>query len=135
MLCQNGLLGPPQRTRPYRNRRIISVMRALFFTGGDKSFATRFEHLFPVHEDDNGVQTREVPEPMVALVATAVSWGVFALKSRANLIGHSCMPCSVSGVPGSNKSPNFLRMSTWMYTLVISTRLNISGKTEWVPIM
>ena len=39
------------------------------------SFASHFSHLFPVHGDDKGVPTHEVPVPMVALVATAVSCG------------------------------------------------------------
>ena len=101
MCCQSGLLGAPQRTRPYRNGRIISAIRAEFFTGGNKSFGSVFEHLFPVHEDMNGVPTREVPAPMVALVATAVSWGV-TITSHANS-AYSCMLHSVSGVAGSNR--------------------------------
>ena len=73
---QSGpLAGVPRRTRPYRSKRIISVIQQLFFTasGGSPSFVSRFGLLFPVHQNDNGEPTREVPEPMVALVATAVS--------------------------------------------------------------
>lgn len=60
------------RTRPYRNDRIITVIRNLYFVGGVRSFASRFGSRFPMHEEVNGVTTREVPVPMVALVATAV---------------------------------------------------------------
>ena len=68
------------RSRPYRNQRIITVIHDLYFTGGITSFATRFDHLFPTHRHNNGVTMREVPTPMVALVATAVSYSVYALS-------------------------------------------------------
>ena len=61
------------RTRPYRNPRIIAVMHNLYFTGGTSSFAHRFRRQFPTHESDDGKVMRQVPIPMVALVATAVS--------------------------------------------------------------
>jgi len=61
------------RSRPYRNPRIIAVIRDLYFTGGHMSFAHRFRHLFPKMELDKLVKY-EVPIPMVALVATAVSF-------------------------------------------------------------
>ena len=61
------------RTRPYRNMRIIKVIRDLYFAGGRTSFAHRFKRQFPLHELDDGNMTREVPIPMVALVATGVS--------------------------------------------------------------
>ncbi|KAF8259217.1 hypothetical protein EI94DRAFT_1813701 [Lactarius quietus] len=57
---------------PYRNERIIAVIRELYFTGGTMSFASRFGHMFPVHFGNNGSPSREVPIPMVALVATAL---------------------------------------------------------------
>ena len=60
------------RTRPYRNDQIITVIRNLYFAGGVRSFASRFDSRFPTHEEVNGVKTREVPIPMLALVATAV---------------------------------------------------------------
>ncbi|KAH8995562.1 hypothetical protein EDB86DRAFT_2829470 [Lactarius hatsudake] len=66
------LVGVPQRTHPYRNECIIAVIRELFFTGGKKSFASHFDHLFPVHQRLDGTSSREVPVPMVALVATAM---------------------------------------------------------------
>jgi hypothetical protein len=59
------------RTRPYRNERIIAVLRDLIFTGGISSFATRHESRFPRRYD--GTSTIfEVPIAMVALVATGV---------------------------------------------------------------
>lgn len=60
------------RTRPYRNDRIITVMRDLFFSGGTTSFAARYDALFIKHRDDGSV-THEVPITLVSLVATAVS--------------------------------------------------------------
>jgi hypothetical protein len=61
------------RTRPYRNKRIISIIHNLYFVGGPSSFAHRFRRQFPKHVAEDGNMTREVPIPMVALVATAVS--------------------------------------------------------------
>jgi len=60
-------------TQPYRNDRIITVIWDLYFTGGSSSLAAKYDHLFPIHEGDDGRPSREVPIPMVALVATAVS--------------------------------------------------------------
>lgn len=64
--------GPPMRSRPYRNARIISIIRELYFSGGSTSFANRFHHRFPQSEDSNAVGRYEVPISMVALVATAL---------------------------------------------------------------
>jgi hypothetical protein len=61
------------RMRPYRNDRIITIIRDLYFSGGSKSFAARFESCFTEFEERDGTTSREVPIPMVALVATAVS--------------------------------------------------------------
>ena len=52
---------------------IINVIRDLYFAGGNRSFANRFRTEFPVHQGTDGMVLREVPIPMVALVATAVS--------------------------------------------------------------
>ncbi|KAN0129043.1 hypothetical protein V8E53_013193 [Lactarius tabidus] len=60
------------RTRPYRNDRIINVIRDMFFAGGAASFARRFRYLFPTYEARHGEETLEVPIVMVALVATAL---------------------------------------------------------------
>ncbi|KAN0109426.1 hypothetical protein V8E52_009301, partial [Russula decolorans] len=54
----------PMRTRPYRNIRILNVIRDLFFTGGNMSFANRFRSRFPVHQGNDGVVKREVPITM-----------------------------------------------------------------------
>jgi hypothetical protein len=61
------------RTKPYRNARIISVLRDLFFMGGTTSFGHRHYSLFPTYYNGDGLMTRQLPIPMVALVATAVS--------------------------------------------------------------
>ena len=63
----------PRRTQPYRNRRIITVLRDLFFAGGTASFAQRNHSLLPTYYNGGGAMLRQVPVPMVALVATAVS--------------------------------------------------------------
>jgi hypothetical protein len=73
-ICQNVHPdGVPMRTRPYRNSRIIQVIRDLYFTGGGNAFVNRFGNRFPTFQGDDGVVVREVPIAMVALVATAVS--------------------------------------------------------------
>jgi hypothetical protein len=71
-------------TRPYRNDRIINVIRDMFFAGGAASFARRFRYLFPTYEARHREETLEVPIVMVALVATAVSsfFGSFVLCSQ-----------------------------------------------------
>ncbi|KAH8988163.1 hypothetical protein EDB86DRAFT_2832028 [Lactarius hatsudake] len=66
------LVGTPSRTQPYRNECIISAIRDLFFTGGTTSFVSCYNHLFLVHQGHDGTPAREVPAPMVALVATAM---------------------------------------------------------------
>ena len=77
MFCQRNQLDAAQllsmRSQPYRNDRIIMVIRDMFFTGGANAYVHRFIHLFAQHRGDDGVIRREVPVPMVALVATAVS--------------------------------------------------------------
>lgn len=62
-----------RRSQPYRNDRIITVIRDLYFAGGASSLAAKYAHLFPFYEGDDGRSSWEVPVPMVALVATAVS--------------------------------------------------------------
>jgi hypothetical protein len=61
------------RSKPYRNKRIILAIRDLYFTGGVTSFAARYRQLFPCTPGTDGVKVPQVPVPMVALVATAVS--------------------------------------------------------------
>jgi hypothetical protein len=60
------------RTRPYRNGRIIAALRELYFSGGRQSFASRYDHLF-IRQDGNSSANRELPIPMVSLIATGVS--------------------------------------------------------------
>jgi hypothetical protein len=69
---QPGVRPVPRRTKPYRNEWIITVIRDMFFNGGVSSYAHRYDALFPRFNGPDGVELREVPEPMVALVATAV---------------------------------------------------------------
>ncbi|KAF8257671.1 hypothetical protein EI94DRAFT_1708743 [Lactarius quietus] len=64
--------GLVKHSLPYRNERIIAVIRELYFTGRSVSFTSRFSHMFPVHFNNDGQPTRKVPVPMVALVATAL---------------------------------------------------------------
>ncbi|KAN0141246.1 hypothetical protein V8E53_001002 [Lactarius tabidus] len=59
-------------TRPYRNDRIINIIRDMFFAGGAASFARRFRYLFPTYEARHREETLEVPIVMVALVATTL---------------------------------------------------------------
>jgi hypothetical protein len=59
------------RSKPYQNSRIIDVIRDVFFRGS-APFTSRFNYLFPTTETHDGT-IPEVPIPMVALVATAVS--------------------------------------------------------------
>jgi hypothetical protein len=61
------------RHKPYRNKRIISVIRYLYFTGGVSSFAERFNSKFPQVLGADGALACEIPQAMLALVATAVS--------------------------------------------------------------
>lgn len=70
---QYGVKGVPMRTKPYRNERIVTVIRNLFFAGGSSSYAHRYDYRFPRYRSNDGVVVREVPVPMLALVATAVS--------------------------------------------------------------
>jgi len=73
--------GPLMRSRPYRNDRIIKVIRDLYFTGGSPSFASRFHHLFPVFRDSDAIWKHEVPIAMVALVATALYAALYEWRS------------------------------------------------------
>ena len=72
---QGHAQGVPRCMQPYRNDRIITVIRDLFFSGGRASFATRYDALFTRHHGDSSV-TREVPMAMVCLVATGVSFKI-----------------------------------------------------------
>jgi Domain of unknown function (DUF6532) len=61
------------RTKPFRNERISTAIGELYFQGGQKSFAARFNHHFPKYEGMDGVTRPEVPKAMVAFIGTAVS--------------------------------------------------------------
>lgn len=61
------------RTRPYRNPLIITVIRDMYLVGGRGSFSATLSSRFDTFEDSVGSVHLEVPKPMVALVATAVS--------------------------------------------------------------
>jgi hypothetical protein len=61
------------RSRPYRNDRIIAVIRDMYFSGGAMSFAQKFQYLFPMYECREGEKRYEVPALMVALFTTVVS--------------------------------------------------------------
>ena len=71
-VSQSAGAGLVRRSQPYRNQRIISVIRDLYFSG-PTTFAAKFEDHFPLHQGGDGRASREVPIPMVALVATGVS--------------------------------------------------------------
>lgn len=61
------------RKRPYRNDRIITILQDMYFSGGTKSFAAWFEQMFKRFKEHDGTTSLEVPVPMLALVAMAVS--------------------------------------------------------------
>ncbi|KAI9434952.1 hypothetical protein H4582DRAFT_2080215 [Lactarius indigo] len=67
-----GITGLVRTSHLYQNPQIITVIRDLYFTGGSTSFVSRFHHLFPTHQGEDGVVHQEVPMPMVTLVATAL---------------------------------------------------------------
>jgi hypothetical protein len=60
------------RHKPYRNKRIITVIRDLYFTGGTTSYAHRNDDKFPQFKRPDGVVVREMAKTMLTLVATAV---------------------------------------------------------------
>jgi Domain of unknown function (DUF6532) len=72
-LYHQGNRGAVMRTRPYRNPLIIRVIRDMYFVGGRGSFSATLSSRFATFEDSDGSTHFEVPKPMVALVATAVS--------------------------------------------------------------
>ena len=69
---QGGVKEVPMRHKPYRNKRIITVIRDLYFTGGTTSYAHRNDDMFPQFKRPDGVVVREMAETMLALVATVV---------------------------------------------------------------
>ncbi|KAH9022910.1 hypothetical protein EDB85DRAFT_2293098 [Lactarius pseudohatsudake] len=82
VLRTNGMV---RRSQPYRNDRIIAVVRDVYFTGGGTSFGAQFEHLFPTYQGADGKVNREVPISMVALVATALYATLYEWRTGAHL--------------------------------------------------
>lgn len=115
------------RSRPYRNDRIISVIRSLYFMGGVKSFASRFASRFPLHPGANGVLVREVPIAMVALVSTAVRQSHY-VKYCTNFLS-SCMLRCTSGELAFTKSWSFQLMLSLTCMKVMLTHSPMSGRT------
>ena len=76
--------GIPWRSKPYRNDRIITVLRDVIFSGGTSSYARRFDALFPRTDGPDGVRVRRMPEPMLGLVATGVC-ATYQLRHHTNL--------------------------------------------------
>ena len=64
--------GVPRRTKLYRNDRILTVIRNLYFAGGASSCARHFNSKFPRYRHLDGVLVRGLPKAMVGLVATVV---------------------------------------------------------------
>ena len=124
MFHQVGVSGNDRllkRSQPYRNQRIMNVIRSVYFTGGASSLARRFDIFFPRHTNSEGVKNPEMPKPLVALVATAVSFHVSSFDVVAYL-KHSYTQPRRTG-KAAKRSPltsrsRVIRMST----TAISTR-------------
>ena len=114
-------VGPTTRTRPYRNDRIINAIRSLYFDGGANSVVTHFNDIFPSHHGPHGIVTREVPIPMVALVATAVSLFSHIQYHLAN--SSSSMQLYTSGVLVFSRPSSSPPMPSMMCIKATSTPL------------
>jgi len=73
-----------RHSKLYRNERIITVICDLFFNGGNLSYAHRFDILFLRFQGPDGVFVREMPKPMLGLVATGVR-AAYSLRHYTNL--------------------------------------------------
>ena len=82
--------------------------------------STKITHGLPVLFTIDRVTIPEVPVPMVALVATAVSPCSQMCASLLTRVA-SCMPRSMSGVLASNCSLNFQQTRIWMSIKATST--------------
>ena len=71
---------------PYRNDHIIKIVQDMYFSGGSRLFAMRFDRHFPRFEERNGMISHEVPIPMIALVATAVSSNIYSILLHPSTI-------------------------------------------------
>lgn len=111
-----------KRSQPYRNQRIINVIRSVYFTGGPSSLARRFDPFFPRHTDSEGVKSPEMPKPLLALVATAVRFHVSCFNVNAYLKHSYTRPCLIGKVAKRNPSTLQSRV-IWMSTTAISTHL------------
>lgn len=114
------------RSKPYWNPWIVDVIQDAFFRGSSP-FSSRFNYLFPTTETLDGVTIPEVPVPMVALVATAVSPCSQMCASLLTRVA-SCMPRSMSGVLASNCSLNFQQTRIWMSIKATSTHWVLFGR-------
>ena len=117
MVCHQFPLsrGLVRRTLPFRNARIITVLRDRFFSGESKSFVNQFSGIFTI-EDGISPARREVPLAMVCLVATAVSCesNVF-LNSALISFFKSYMPLFTSGRQARNNMSNSPQVRFWTY--------------------
>ncbi|KAH9162079.1 hypothetical protein EDB89DRAFT_1913474 [Lactarius sanguifluus] len=50
-----GIARLMRTSQPYRNPRIIAIIHDLYFTCGSTSFLSRFHHLFPTYQGEDGV--------------------------------------------------------------------------------
>jgi hypothetical protein len=107
------------RSRPYRNDRIIAIIRDMYFSGGAMSFARKFQYLFPTYETREGNISYKVPLPMVALVATAVSQLILWLLLFS--LHTSSMRQSTSGALASSRLRSSQQTHILMFTLATST--------------
>ena len=111
-------------------------MHDLYFVGGNNSFARRFYEQFPVHHNPDGREMREVPIPMVALVATAVSAAYnLPLVCVRMLMSNSFMLPSKSGIVECMLCKNSRQIRSLMYTMATSTLSTISAKIESMHFM
>jgi hypothetical protein len=115
-----------RRSQPYRNQRIINVIRSVYFTGGVSSFARRFHLIFPTHCNSQGVAKREMPDAMVALVATAVSFSCLMLRHNAYL-KYRCTQPSWTGEMAKRTPLTSQQRDTRMSTKAMSTRSRTCG--------
>lgn len=72
------------RSCPYWNECIIIAIQDVYFSGGHMSFASQFGSLFLSCDHCDNETRHEVPIPMVALVATVVSFYPI-IKQYSNL--------------------------------------------------
>ena len=90
-------------------------------------FARRFEGWFPTHQDLSGVTHREVPIPMVALVATAVGSSLLPSTLLTHL---SYMPLFMSGALADSNIRSSQPIYTSMFIGVMCPPLAMLPRTE-----